>query len=100
MILRFLEESLQHNMIHGDHSCLQIDPRWSLDAPWVLLDSPKNKTGNKTHSEKYKWKPVNLEICKDAHREIIEIGLVKNLPTSMGCHLVTNRMPDFGPKNS
>ena len=38
MISGFLEKSLQHKMVPGDPSCLQIDPRWSLDAPWVLLD--------------------------------------------------------------
>ena len=43
--LGFLEKSLQHKMVHGDPSFLQIDPRWSLDAPWVLLGSPKNKFG-------------------------------------------------------
>jgi len=34
--------------------------------------------------------PENLEICKDAHRNIIEIGLVEILSTSMAFHLVTN----------
>jgi hypothetical protein len=28
-------------MVLGDPSCLQIDPRWSLDVRWVLLDAAK-----------------------------------------------------------
>jgi len=39
-----------------------------------------------------RWTPADLEICKDARRQIIEIGLVKILSASMACHLVTNRM--------
>ena len=46
-----------------------------------------------------KWKPESLEMFKDARRKIIEIGLVEILSTSMASHLVTNRVPDFGPKN-
>ena len=49
-------------MVPGNPSCLQSDPRWSLDAPWVL---PKQNE-NDTTSENGKWKPGNHEICKDA----------------------------------
>ena len=59
------------NMVIGDLSCLQIDPQWSLDAPWVLLDAPKIESGKHEH----------LKICEDARRKIIEIGLVEILST-------------------
>ena len=41
-----------------------------------------------------------FEVCKDAQRRIIEIGLVKNLSASMACRLITNPMPDLGTQNS
>ena len=101
MICGLLEKSLQDQVVPGDHSCLQIDPRWSLDAPWVLMDAPKMKFEIRQIQKrtKTKWTPGNLETCKDAHREIIEIGMVEILATSMASHLVRNRMPYFGYKN-
>ena len=81
MIWGFLEKSLQHKMVPGDASCLQIDPRLSLDAPWVLLDPPKMKLKMKQIQNNEKWKPGILEIRKDAHRQIVEIGLVEILST-------------------
>ena len=70
-------------MIPGDPSCLQIDPRWSLDAPWVLPDPLKIKYENKTIGKQKNNNDYlgNLEICKDARQEIIEIGLVEILST-------------------
>ena len=55
--LGFLEKSLQQKIVHADPSCLQIDPRWSLDAPWVLLDKSQRNLKNE------KLKPEHLEIC-------------------------------------
>ena len=66
-------------MVLGDPSCLQIDPRWSLDAPWVLLDAPTIKYKMKQIQINSKRAPANPEICKDAHREIIQVGLVEVL---------------------
>ena len=91
MIFGFLEKSLQHKMVPGDPSCLQIDPRWSLDAPWVLLDPPKIKLKIRQIQKNKKWTPGNLEICKDARKQIIQIGLVEILSTSTACRLVRNR---------
>ena len=52
------------------------DPQWSLDAPWVLLDPPKMKlTKKQIHKTKSK-SLKHLEICKDGHRQNIDIGLV------------------------
>jgi hypothetical protein len=75
----FFESSLQHRMVTGGPSCLQIDPRWSLDAPWVLLDATKIKLKLRQNQTNEKWKPGNLEIRKDAHRTIVETGLVEIL---------------------
>ena len=68
------------------------DSQWSLDAASVLLDPPKMKLESKQNHKTKSKNLEHLEICKDARREIIEIGLVKILSTSMACYLVTNRM--------
>ena len=75
-------------------------PACSRDAPWVLLDPPKMKLEKKQNHETKNEILGNLEICKDARRKIIDIGLVEILSTSMASHFVTNRMPDLGPANS
>ena len=66
-------------MVPGNPRCAQIDPLWSLDAPWVLLDAPKIKLEIRQIPKHQKLKPDNPEICKDARQKIIEIGLVEIL---------------------
>ena len=61
-------------MILGGPSCPQTDPWWSTVPPkikWKTIEVQKFK----------KWKPENPEKSKDAHRTIIEIGLVDILST-------------------
>ena len=50
-------------MVPGDPSCLQIDPRWSLDVPWVLMDPLKIKWKSTENQKNEKWKPGKLKIC-------------------------------------
>ena len=68
-----------------------IPPKWSLEAaaasklilddPWMLPDAHEIKLKVTENSVNEKWQPANLEICKDVHRKIVEIGLVKILST-------------------
>jgi hypothetical protein len=80
MILGFLGQSLHHRTPPKlSLGCLQTDPGSSLDAPKINSQTAqirKIKTGNLKTST----------IRKDARRQIIEIGLVKNLSTSIACH--------------
>ena len=87
----FLDFLTSHYNTKWFPSCLQIDPRWSLDAPWVLLD-PLEIIQKTIENQKHeKLKPGDLEICEDAHRQIVDISLVEILSTWMPCHLVTKR---------
>ena len=61
----------------GDPSCLQIYPRWSLDAPRVLLDPFKRNEKTVENHKNEKWNPENLENCEDVHRQIIVVGLAE-----------------------
>ena len=97
--LDFLESPLNTEYLQNGPWRPQLLTKWSLMIPGCSQMLSRN---NKNHIilENRKTKPDNLEIRKDAHEQIVEIGLVNNLSTSMVPHLVTNRMPDFGPKNS
>ena len=61
-------------MILGGPSCPPTDP-------WLSTVPPTNTMKHNTNSENGKWKPGNLKVCKEAHRKIIEIGLVEILST-------------------
>ena len=66
----------------------RIPPKWSL----VVYGASQKGIQNYPNSENEKWKPDNLEMCRNAHRKLVEIGLVEILSTWMACHLVTKRV--------
>ena len=87
--LGFLEESLKH----------RIPPKWSLVAtaaptndPWWSSVDHNIKLKSLTINKYTNLKPRNNKKCKDAPKQIIELGLVEILSTPTARHLVKKRI--------
>ena len=100
MIFGFLGKSLEDRIPPKLFLETPAASKLILDDPWMLPDAAKIHHTIIRIQKNKRWKPENLDICKDARRKIIEIGLVEILSTSMACHLVTNRMHHMHHENS